>query len=75
MVVKRKEVAQGRFFQDIGFGEVFYEESTPSFVLMRTDRHDWVAVDIETGALYYAEDFDRDKPLYHIVKAEVTIDE
>lgn len=74
MVVKTKE-AQGRFFQEISSGEVFYEGDAPHLFLLRTDRHDWVAVDIETGALYYSEDFNHDKPWYHIVKAETTISE
>jgi hypothetical protein len=64
---------QAYLFEDIEAGEVFYSEADPDNFLLRTDSDSWVAVDIETGVLYHADDFDHDDAHYHIVKAEVTI--
>lgn len=67
------KIEHGRLFEDIGVGEVFYSEADPRMFLLRTDTDTWVAVDIETGELYHAENFDLTNPQYHIVNAEVII--
>lgn len=73
MKINVKTEAQGRLFEDIECGEVFYDKVDPDRFLLRTDLDTWVAIDLETGVAYHIDDFNRDDAQYHIVKAEVTI--
>jgi len=73
MKVNVKRETEGCLFEDIKAGEVFYSEVNPADFHLRTDSDSWVAVDIATGILYHADDFDHDSEQYHIVKAEVNI--
>lgn len=70
---KQKKI-QGTYFKDIKEGEVFYGEDEPGLFLMRTDGDDVVAVNIETGTLYYYYELDSDNPQYHVINAEVILD-
>lgn len=73
MKVNVTRKVQDYLFEDIEAGEVFYSNTDPNILLLRTDSDSWVAVDIETGVLYHGEDFDHDNAQYRIVEAEVTI--
>lgn len=73
MKVNVKGEFKGYLFDDIECGVVFYEEGSPNHFLMRTDRDDCAAVDIETGVIYNYNSFNHGRAQYHIVEAEITI--
>lgn len=73
MKVNVNKKCQGCYLEDIVTGTVFYGEDEPDKFWLRTDEDDAVAVNLETGVIYYLVDFDEDKPIYHTVDAVVNI--
>lgn len=61
-------------FDDIRCGEVFVDDNNPNIYLLKTDYStEWPAVNLESGVLLPADEFDLEDAHYHLIDAELII--